>query len=684
MDGYNDMMVDETEPVDELTTDVNQEPDRLTLFAQSMGDISEHLTDDELMKLGAKVCDDYDRDYEANTEWREQAEKALKAAAQEKAQPKDYPFPQASNIKWPAVTVASQQFAARAYPAIVKGDEVVGFKVLGRKPGNDASEEQKAFWQSKKARAERVRDWMNYRIMYGMPDWEGDMDFALNQIPVVGMGFKKIYKSPRYGVCSEYISAFHVTVHPDTKSLDTCPRITHDYELYPYEIMRKIKRGDFADISKDMQTDSEDDQAPDCILEQHCLLDLDDDDIEEPYIVTVHKDTRKVLRIEAAYGEADVIQMGGQVVDFVRFNAFIAIPFIPDPRGRFYALGFGALLDVLCEAINTSLNQLNDAGHAQVAGGGFVAAGLRIQGGGQASTLRFKPGEYKQVSAPGQDIRAQIFERTLPQPSAVLFELLGMLIDAAKDVSAVKDVLTGDAPTNAPVGTTMALIEQGLQSFTAIYKRMYRALKAEFKQLFWCESKWGGEEARIAYQEFFDGDPEADFDKDFDPKGYDIVPVSDPTVITQAQKLAKSQYLLQFIADPRVNGQEIIKRALEAGGIEDIDEIIVPPQANPMAEEAAKAELDKTKSEAERNQAQALKYVTEAGVATGQAEIEGVMNDTNGRGLPSMAGTPGDEMGDDGLEPEGGAMPGSMEPELMGDGLEPDELGGGEASPYGV
>lgn len=670
-------MTDETlEPEAQDSEAVSDDPkkvsrDRLMKFAQTHGNISELLDASELTRIGCDVVEDYERDEESCAEWKENARKSLAQAAQDKLGPKNYPFDLASNIQYPTLTVAAQQFAARAYPAIVKGDQAVGVKVLGPKASAQQQpaqgQPQQAPAQSpKEARAERVKAWMNYRLFYGMEDWEGDVDAMLNQIPITGMGFKKVYYKPGYGVCSEYVSALNLTVQINTTSLQRCPRITQDYERYPYELTNLMKAGVYNDVELDQTSDDDDDQAPRVILEQYRMHDLDDDGVEEPYIVTVDKESQKVLRIEADYGPEDVILRGEDVIYVKRWLPYVEFPFMPDPKGRFYAMGFGHLLAQITAAINSGFNQLIDAGHAQIAGGGFISSGLRIQGGGQTSSLRFKPSEYKVVNASGGDIRSMIFERTVPAPSPVMYQMLEMLMDAAKDISSVKDVLTGDAPSNAPVGTTMALIEQGLQSFTAIYKRVYRSLKAEFRLIYECESRYADDEVRRAYAEFFDGDPAADFDADFSPDGADIVPISDPTVVTKTQQLAKAQFAMQFMGQPWANSAAIMKRSLEAADIDDPDELIAPPPTGPTP--AEKAELDKTESETQKNQATALKAVAEAGQITGQHEAKGAFDagvHAELGGSPDMAGKPGDAVGAESApDSSGSPAPGMDQPDM--------------------
>lgn len=680
---------------------------RLEQFANHDGDISEFLTTDELEELGTKVVDEWNADKGSIQEWRDGAERALKQASQDNGDVKTFPWANASNIQYPLLTVASQQFAARAYPAIVKGDQAVGMKVMGVAPKppklpqlppdqppppeieqamGQFQQAQQAF-AAKKARAERVKTWMNYHLFYGMDDWETGVDTMLNVIPIMGMGFKKIYFDPHRGVCSDFVNALHLTVHKDTESLDRCPRVTQDFELYPYEIKARIASGVYREVDTQEFQSDEDDQASRTILEQHRLHDLDDDGIEEPYIVTVDEESGQVLRIEAAYGPDDIARSkaSDKVVHVRRWMPFIAFPFMPDPQGGFYGLGFGQLLQPLTAVINTAINQLMDAGTAAAAGGGFIGSGLRLQGAGQTTTLRFAPGEYKMVSNPGQDIRASIYERTLPNPSPVLFQLLDLVLGAAKEVAAIKDVLTGNAPSTAPVGTTLALIEQGLQSFSAIYKRVYRSMKAEFRAVYACEGKWGSPEEYIAVLD----DPAADFAADFKEDGSDIVPVSDPSVVTKAQALAKAQVIEHTAtAFPEVsNRAEVVRRIYEAADIDPEGLVNEPPKEPPpnvvaeIKETESKTVLNLAK--AEQAKATGVKDIADARATEGSAQAEGAeraafeLGATHQGRVSGVEGSPGEPMGLPGAEIGVGGAEGGLDGGQLGPGQGgPDLLGG--------
>lgn len=650
---------------------------RLEEFASKRGDISELLSADELSKLGAKVVADYERDDESRSEWKNKVKEALSDAAQDEPGQKSFPFENASNVKYPMLTVAAQQFAARAYPAIVKGDEAVKVKVFGEEPAPppqraiemaqkgdpDAQRLIKGYQvlkerqEAKRRRANRVKDYLNYQIFYGMDGWEADTDAMLNVIPITGMAFRKIYYDmSQRKPCVEMVSALNLVVPCDTRDLKRCPRITQEFELYPYEISQRQQTDVYRDVV--LPTEGDDDQAPRKLIEQHRLEDLDGDGVAEPYIITVDTVTSEVLRIDAVYTMDDVeFDEEGKVLTIERWVPYVDYPFLPDPKGRFYAIGFGHLLKPLLEVINTSINQLNDAGTAQIAGGGFLASGVRLQGAGQNSSLRWKPGEYKTVNVPGSVLKDALVERTFPSPSTVTFQMLDMMLAAAKDIASVKDVLTGETPSTAPVGTTLAVIEQGLQVFTSIYKRIYRSLKDEFRKLYECEARYGDRED---YKEVLD-DPEADMDKDFEAKGKDIMPVSDPSAVTKMQSMAKAQALLPLKDDPRVNGKEILRRYFVAVDDDNPDALLAPdPPPNPAMIADAKekdASAQKSLAGARKDNAQAEQVEMEnAGVAA----LLG--------GVPNLAGQPGNPMGAVGGPPGGGGPEGGMAPGVMGGG----------------
>ncbi len=639
--------------------------ERLISFAQAQGDVSSILTASELAQLGADVIREWVLDDDSRADWKDKAQLALDKAAQEKTEAKSYPWDKASNVNYPILTVAALQFGARAYPGIVRGDEAVSCKVFGRDPDG-----------KKAARAERVKTFLNYKLFYQIEDWEADTDALIHQLPIIGCAFRKVWYDAREGRKRiEYVTAMRVTVNQNTKSLDRAPRITHDYDLYPYEIKALQESGDYREFT--IVAEGEDEQASRLILEQHRLHDLDGDGVVEPYIVTVDKQSGEVLAVVPDYGMDDVdIVMDDEdqpsVWRIKRRRRFIKYGFLPDPKGRFYDIGFGHLLAPVTAVIDSTINMMLDAGHAQVAGGGFIASGLRLQGAGQrTSAIRFSPGEYITVPVTGQDLRAGIVERTFPAPSPVLYQLLDMMLGAAKDIAAIKDVLSGEASSaTMPVGTVLALIDQGLQVFTSIYKRIYRSLKDEYQLLFECERDYPEEEL---YLDVVD-DENANFAADFEGDGHDIRPIADPSAITKMQSLARGQFLMQMAGDPTLDRKAVLKRVLEAAEIPDVDALFAKEQGPPpgMAEQMAesKAKTEKTTAEAEQTRLETSVLSMQTGIPVEP------MNDAGPMG--SMAGAPGDE----------GGVPG--DPAGLGgpaDGMDASLMGGqpvGPAPAYGI
>lgn len=648
-------------------TDPNAPPAHLKLltkFAKHNGNLCDLLSESEIASLGADVVEDYERDDQSRSEWKTKAKKALDRATQEKIEAKEYPWKDAANINYPLLTTAALQFHARAYSAVVKNDEAVMIKVFGspNPPELPAPEgissqgpEAEALWReqfnklwsdrrkAKKRRADRVSQYMNYTLFYRLEDWEGDTDTMLLQLPIVGCGFRKVWQdadTQRERAC--YVPGLRLVVNQEVRNIATAPRITEEIpDVFPYQIKGRMAAGEYRTYNL-VQT-GDDDQAARMLLEQHRMHDLDGDGIEEPYIVTVDHEQREVLRIEAAYTLDSVKLNGEKVVGFERTQFYQKYGFIPDPKGRFYDIGFGHMLDQITDAVNATINEIIDAGHAQVAGGGFIASGLRLQGNGQTNVVRWRPGEYKTTNHPKPS--EAIWERTFPAPSAVSFSLLEMMLGAAKQITATQDVLTGDAAkANAPVGTTLALIEQGLSVFVAIYKRIYRSLKGEFRLLYDCIGRYGDQED---YEEVVD-DPEADLKRDFSAKGEDILPVADPQAATKMQAIAKAQLLLG-LTGRGLNDQAIYLRAFRDLGIDEPEEL-VSQAPNPMAA----MEGEKMKSEIEKNTATAGKTRVEAAkIAT---ETAGMMHAADQGGVPGLEGAPGDEMGEPG-PPGGGGSP---------------------------
>lgn len=622
-----------------------------------MPNAAEAFEPNDLNKLGAQVVREYEIDKDSRSDWEECARRSMDMARQ-KREAKSEPWDDASNVKFPMLTTASLQFAARAYPAILDGPRVVKCQVMGYDPNG-----------MKAAAADRVSQHMSYQFLYEMEDWESDLDTALHQLPIVGCVFKKIYPdgTKPAGVCSDLVSAFDLVVNQKTKSLDTTPRITHVFTLYPHEIGDRQRDGRFLEDTKieGCGDDTGDDDAPHTFLEQYRYWDSDEDGIAEPWIVTVHEKTQAVVRMTAGFrfDEIKVDQMRGRIVTIPRKKYFVKIPFIPDPEGGFYDIGFGKLLEPLSDVIDTTINQMMDAGTLQNAGGGFIASGVDLGRG--KSKIAFKPGEFKTVQTAANDLRAGIFNMDHPGPSRTLFELLSLMIDAGKDIAAIQDILVGDMPRNQTATATMAMIEQGLKVFTAIYKRIFRALRQEYKLVFEINKATLNVPKYVALLDA----PVQVSAQDYMGE-LDVMPTADPATLTDMQRMAKAQLVMEEFksGNPHINGFAATKRALEAARVDQIEELLVPPPQEPppqakLAEAGAIAEIDLKK-------AQTVKTVVDAEVA--RAQIMQPITAPLPVALPVFGGS---QMGGPGPMP-GGPMP-PMGPMDMDGGMPPMMQDGG-------
>ncbi len=574
--------------------------------------VATELDDNKLAALGTKVVREYKLDDDSRADWRERARRAMDMAKQ-KREAKSFPWPDASNVKYPLLTTAALQFAARAYPAIVDGPRIVKCKVLGADPTG-----------MKAAAADRVSQHMSYQLMVELPSWEDDMDTLLHQLPIVGCAFKKIFpdQSNAAGFGDEMVSAFDFVVNQSAKSLETVPRATHVFRKYPHEIAELQRSGWYLDIDLGRSsTDGNDEDAPHTILEQHRWEDIDGDGVREPWVVTVHEQTGKVLRIKACFDleAVDIDPQTGKLMRIKRKDYFVKVPFIPDPEGGFYDVGFGHLLEPMLDVIDTTINSMMDAATLQNAGGGFVAAGVQL---GNKATIRIRPGEYKTVQSAGNDIRQAVVNHQHPGPSPVLFELLGMMIESGKDIAAIKDVLVGEAPKSGQTATaTMAIIEQGLKVFTAIYKRIYRALGKEYRLIFDINKRTLNQARYVALLDQPVQVVGADYQGELD-----VMPVSDPGMITDMQRMAKAQFVLEEAksGNPHINMFEATRRAFDAARIEDVQALLVPPEPKPqdaiMAAGAA-AEVELKMAQTDKTRADADLSAANAAAARAQSQI---------------------------------------------------------------
>jgi chaperonin GroES len=641
--------------------------------------IADDLDETLLTTIGARVVEEYKIDDTSRADWKTKTQEAMDLAMQV-AKEKSFPWPKAANIIYPLVTTAATQFAARAYPAIINGRSIVKGVVVGQDKGTpqigpdgtpvmqNGPQGPQPVWQvppgAKRMKADQIGDHMSWQLLDEQPEWEPETDQLLHVLPIVGGAGRKSYFAPSKGRnVSTYVSLMKLVWNYGAKSFEVAARHTEEIEFYPREMEENYRSGIWKEPTTpfgEAEGAEGDRDKPHEFLEQHRYWDLDEDGYPEPYIVTVHKASQKVVRIVARY-DADGIHFNARthkISKIVPVEYYTLYSFLPNPDGGSYPIGFGQLLRPINEGINTVLNQMLDAATLQNAGGGFIGKGLSMNAG----AIRFQMGEYKTVNVPGGTLRENIVPMDFKGPSPVLFELLGFLVEAGKEIAAVKDVLTGDQKaSNVPATTTLALIEQGLKVFTAIYKRVHRALKSELNKLYRLNRVYGQQEMQFEAG----GEWQSVLKQDYQT-GSGVQPYSDPSMVSDMQKMARTQFLLGFLQTPFVQPLKILERAFDAADIENPSELLVE-QIPPNPEIAAKGmELEIKGHEAQSSSklkdaqavaayASAIKSLADADAAVGaqhlswldkvlkahEIEVDAAMAPTKGAdGSSKPAGTP--------------------------------------------
>ena len=673
------------------------EPQGLTLFDILQADnLAFHLPEDQLRKIGQQVTDDVQRDLSSREDWETIYDRSLDVAMQVK-KAKNFPWPKAANVKYPLLTVASIQFQARAYPAIVDGSNLVKGRVLGPDENGE-----------KRARADRIGQHMTWQLLYRMPGWEEETDRLLLMLPIMGCVFRKTFYDPIENANrSEIVSGKDFIIDYWAKSIETAPRYTQVIRFYPYEVREKIAADQWIEVPVEPDaenSDRDDDEGQVEFYEQHRLLDLDEDGFPEPYVVTTTKEG-DVARIVPCFGPENVkvatavgierldkVQAGVpimRVVKIERRQYFTKYPFIPAPDGSFYDIGFGTLLYSLSQTIDTSINQMLDAGTLQNAGGGFVGSGVNVRGG----NFRFNVGEWKRTDVTGGLLKDNIVPLPAPGPSAVLFNLLSLLIESAKEITAVQDVLTGQGTPNQPATTTLALIEQGQKVMTGIFKRIWRAFGKELRILRRLNRDYLDDEE---YFQLNDDQQAIQIGRmDYADEDLDVVPVADPTQASDMQKMARAQAKMEmFNGDPMVNQQLLRRDMLEALGATDIPAYFKVPPPPPPPElvelEIKSKEVDArvvaARADAAQKFAAAAEKLANIGLLPDAAKlaaeaVEEGLDGISGQsgGVPGMGGPPGHEGIPGPAEEAAGPLDAGMGP---GGFIDPGAAGaGGPAGP---
>lgn len=578
--------------------------------------LCEDIDADALKDIGKSVVEWTDSDEDNRTEWKGRYEEYLKLASQVKEN-KSYPWPGAANVKFPLLTTAAMQFAARAYPALVPGPNLVAGLVIGRDEGG-----------LKQQSAERVGRHMSYQLLYDMPDWEEEMDKLCLILPIAGCLFKKTYYDHFEGRnCSELVLPTDLVIDYYAKTVESAARKAQYVWRTDNEIKERVAKGLFCDLDYGMaqgeekptaknkidgvQIPQQDRWTPHKFIECHCYWDLDDDGYEEPYVITVHYETQQVARIVARYDVNSIETVvdpktGKEKLFRIKpIEYFTKFGFIPNPDGSIYDVGFGLLLGGINEAVNTLTNQLLDAGTLSNLQAGFLGRGIRVRGGNS----RFQPGEWKPVDFTGDDIKKHIFPLPTKEPSDVLFKLLETLVTSGKELASVAEIFVGKMPgQNTPATTTMATIEQGLKVFTAIYKRIYRALGKEYQKLFYLNALNLPDEKIYFTINEPEGPEGASVEKqDYSIDNISVKPKADPNIVSSAQKVTKVQTIGALLQLGTINPKEYTKRFLEASEIENIKPLMSddsgqkPYQPSPPPE-VQKAQMEMQASQQENQQ----------------------------------------------------------------------------------
>lgn len=586
--------------------------------------LAEDLPDCDRTAIAMYVYSNWTIDRDSRLEWEKRMADAMELAMQV-SKTKTFPWPNCSNVKFPIVTIAALQFHARAYSALLPGPDVVKCEVFGADPDGIAS-----------ARATRVSEHMSYQVLEEDVSWEEVHDRVLITVPIMGCSFKKVYFDAdlSYNV-SEFVPAKDLYIPYYAQSLELASRKTQITYPSRNSVISRERSGIFLkgscttdpqqmgltsamrDSQDKIQGSSEnpdDPSRPFEILEQHCWLDLDGDDYEEPYIVSVRKDTQQLCRIVARFKASNVQKNSrGDIISIHADEHFIKYGFIPSPDGGIYDLGWGSLLGPLNESINTSINQLSDAGTLSNTSGGFLGRGARIRSG----NVSLKPFEWTHVDVSGDNLRNNIVPATFKEPSAVLFNLLQLLIQYAERVAGVTDAQVGVSPgQNTPAETTRTVVSEGQKVFFGILKRLYRSMKQEFRLRYKLNRLFLNEQSRyfspisrktltILAADYLDSDST-------------IYPAADPSMLTDGQRVQQAQLLKQSaISTPGYDLDEVERHFLQAIRVRDIAKLFpgsgkVPQQPHyriQIEQMRSQSDLQKTKLNL---QLEALKLLGEA------------------------------------------------------------------------
>jgi len=555
----------------EVSFDPSTGPLQSTDHFQNLAEVME---DQDLDELGTSLFEKYTEYKESRGDWEQSYREGLDLLGF-KYERRTEPFRGASGVNHPVLAEAVTQFQAQAYKELLPADGPVRAQILG-----DVTNE-------KQDQAHRVKDFMNYQLMDQMQEYEPEFDQMLFYLPLSGSTFKKVYYDDLLGrAVSKFVPADDLIVPYSANSLEDAEAIVHVIKMSENELRKQQVSGFYRDIElgqppvttnqleekerklEGISKDGQEDQFT--ILEMHVNLDLpgfedmgtdgQQTGIKLPYIVTIAESNNKILSIRRNFTADDPTKE--------KIKYFVQFKFLPGTG--FYGFGLIHMIGGLTRTATAALRQLLDAGTLANLPAGFKTRGIRIRDDAQP----LQPGEFRDVDAPGGNIKDQFMQLPFKGPDATLLQLMGIVVNAGQRFAAIADMQVGDMNQQAAVGTTVALLERGSRVMSAIHKRLYVGLKQEFKLL---------AEVFKTYlpQEYPYDVPGATRNikvQDFDDR-IDILPIADPNIFSQTQRISMAQSQLQLAqSNPQVHDLYQAYRSMyEALGVKNINAILPPP-----------------------------------------------------------------------------------------------------------
>ena len=548
---------------------------------ESHGDnLAELLPESVLGKLGSELAENYQTYKSARKDWEDSYTKGLDLLGFKYENPTQ-PFQGASGATHPVLAEAVTQFQAQAYKELLPATGPVNTRVIGL--ANRQKEDQSV----------RVKEFMNYQLMDVMKEYEPEFDQMLFYLPLSGSAFKKVYYDELLGrAVSKFVPADDLLVPYTATSLEDAESVIHVIKMSENDLRKKQVAGFYVDIeltpgyNEETEVEKKErelegvkrtrDEDVFTVLEIHTDLDLEgfedkdstgeDTGIKLPYIVTIELGSREVLSIRRNYAAEDPTKQ--------KQEYFVHFKFLPGMG--FYGFGLIHMIGGLSRTATTALRQLLDAGTLSNLPSGFKQRGIRVRDEAQS----IQPGEFRDVDAPGGSIKDAFMPLPFKEPSATLLQLMGTVVAAGQRFASIADMQVGDGNQQAAVGTTIALLERGSRVMSAIHKRLYVAMKSEFNLLAGVFKTYLPKE----YPYDVVGGQRNIMVADFDDK-VDIIPVADPNIFSQSQRISLAQTELQLAqSNPGMhNLYEAYRHMYEAIGVKNIDQILPPPaEPSPM------------------------------------------------------------------------------------------------------